>query len=158
MTASELVKQFHAKHGHPIGEDLKSLPPNPKADQMLAMHAYSLMNIAKGLELLGIADLKRNDQRLYRAHLMVEELAETIEALGKRDEVLLLDGLCDTKYTVVGTAVCYGLPIEEGFVEVHKSNMSKSKRIKSDMRQRRKTGKYFPPDLKKVLARHRGRK
>ena len=39
---------------------------------------------------------------------------------------LLLKELCDLRYVVEGTAVAYGLPFEEAYAEVHRSNMTKT--------------------------------
>lgn len=37
----------------------------------------------------------------------------------------LLKELCDLRYVVEGTAVAFGLPIDDAYLEVHRSNMSK---------------------------------
>ncbi len=92
------------------------------------------------------------DLRLMRMQLMVEELGEVAHALGLTDEVNLLDGLADLTYVVVGTAVAYDMPLSEGFMEVHRSNMTKD--FKNDDHAFGKKGKgeqFSPPDLKGVL-------
>lgn len=50
-----------------------------------------------------------------RLHLVAEELLETYDAMTKCDIVESLDGLADLKYVVVGTAVAYGLPMNDFF-------------------------------------------
>lgn len=68
------------------------------------------------------------------------------------------DALTDIEYINNGTAAVFGIPLDDTFQEVHRSNMSKldakglpvfredGKVIKSDL--------YSPPDLKSVLATH----
>ena len=66
------------------------------------------------------------------------------------------DALTDIEYINNGTALVFGIPLDQTFEEVHRSNMSKldaegkpvfredGKVIKSDL--------YSPPDLKSVLS------
>lgn len=78
--------------------------------------------------------------RLLRGKLLVEEVLETLHAMGLRldeslqvvhvegwvyDPVETLDGLADIKVIVNGTAVAFGLPMEDADDEVFCSNMSK---------------------------------
>jgi len=44
----------------------------------------------------------------------------------KGDLVGVADGLADVLYVVIGTAVAYGIDIQEVFDEVHRSNLSKT--------------------------------
>jgi len=63
--------------------------------------------------------------RDLRIRLMEEELSELEEALDKKDLVGIADGLADLLYVVFGTALAYGIPIDEVFSIVHKANMAK---------------------------------
>lgn len=60
-----------------------------------------------------------------RIGLIDEELDELKEALELNDIVEVADALCDLLYVVYGAGVTYGLPMDELFAEVHRSNMSK---------------------------------
>lgn len=74
------------------------------------------------------------------------------------DLVEVADALTDIEYINNGTAAVFGIPLDDTFQEVHRSNMSKldvngqplfredGKVIKSDL--------YSPPDLETVLANH----
>ena len=62
---------------------------------------------------------------LLRVKLIVTEAAEVTEAIANEDMTEIFDGLIDLLYVTFGTAVSYGLPIEEGFRQVHENNMSK---------------------------------
>jgi predicted HAD superfamily Cof-like phosphohydrolase len=83
--------------------------------------------------------------KLLRARLMVEELLgskiggsvfgvpliinksdELIQSMFNDDLVGIADGLADVLYVVIGTAVAYGIDIQEIFDEVHRSNLSKT--------------------------------
>ncbi len=59
--------------------------------------------------------------------LMLSEVTETIEAISKDDMVEILDGVVDTLYVTIWTALSYGLGdiIEPAFKLVHENNMSK---------------------------------
>lgn len=71
--------------------------------------------------------------RELRVKLMDEELDEVSKELMYDDPDVdlpfskkhLTKELADLLYVTIGTAVTFGLPLEEVFYEVHKSNMSK---------------------------------
>jgi len=65
------------------------------------------------------------DVKNLRIRLIEEEWAETKKAMEEKDIVEIADGLADLLYVVFGTAVAYGIPIDEVFRAVHWSNMSK---------------------------------
>jgi predicted HAD superfamily Cof-like phosphohydrolase len=82
--------------------------------------------------------VRGKETELLRIRLMCEELQETLAELGYKisfniipqlhheiDLVKLGKELSDLLYVVYGTAVSYGLPIDDIFAEVHRSNMSK---------------------------------
>lgn len=60
-----------------------------------------------------------------RKDLHREEQAELESAQLDGDIVEIYDALIDLLYVVVGTANAYGLDLEPGWQEVHRSNMSK---------------------------------
>jgi predicted HAD superfamily Cof-like phosphohydrolase len=87
-----------------------------------------------------------------RIRLIDEEASETIEALQDNDLAEIADGLADLLYVVFGTAVSYGIPIDEIFNEVHRSNMTKS--IDKDKGGKTiKGADWDPPRLKEILFR-----
>ena len=73
------------------------------------------------------------DLRQLRTNLITEEYYETdfelntaYDRLGRPiDKKKLTKELADLVYVTIGTAVTFGLPLEEVFAEVHRSNMSK---------------------------------
>ena len=98
------VEEFHRVFGHPIDQDLNS------------------------------------EQIELRFNLIKEEFTEAAEELatlamqsdkgasqeGKtKTKIKLTKELADMLYVIYGTAVALGLPLEDAFKEVHRSNMSK---------------------------------
>lgn len=105
-----------------------------------------------------------------RARLIAEEAAETIAALGfevatlirdeKRGGIVLdiykmghadlievADGIADSIYVLLGTAVACGLDMDPIFDEVHRSNMSKLPLTKRADGKVLKSENYTPPNL-----------
>jgi len=97
------------------------------------------------------------DQRLMRAHLLTEELAELLVAMRERDEVKALDALADLLYVLLGTAVTLDLPIAEAFTAVHASNMTKERQPDDPHgeRVRDKGSNYVAPDVAGLLMAYR---
>ncbi len=100
------------------------------------------------------------EQVALRYALIDEECREvkTEFNLAFRDnrKVELTKELADLMYVTIGTAVAFGLPLEEVFTEVHKSNMSK---LGDDGKpQFREDGKvlkgpnYKPPNLERFFT------
>lgn len=61
----------------------------------------------------------------YRVNFMFEELREFIEAHAAGDLVGCADALADLVYVALGTAHFMGLPFDEVWAEVQRSNMEK---------------------------------
>jgi hypothetical protein len=94
-----------------------------------------------------------------RYKLALEELDEYRTACTNGDLVEIFDSILDQMYILYGTAHSHGFSnklIEEGFLEVHRSNMSKldnnGKAIYREDGKILKSDNFFPPDLKKILS------
>lgn len=142
------VEAFHKKIGnHTVGT--MSEEPNlfirPLA---VAMRAFS-----ESLEPF----VGESDPRFLRAHLLIEELSETLMAMSQGDELETLDGLTDLLYVLIGTAITFDFPLEAAFWDVQKSNMTKEPQPDdvSRVRVRKKGPNFVPPNLAKVLGDHR---
>lgn len=116
-----------------------------------------------GLDKPGIPDL---ESRKLRFRLIHEELKEFADASGFRvmldtdislsgeepSVVAAADAIADLLYVVYGTAVAWGINIEEIFIAVHEANMRKF-----DTGHAREDGKWIkgpdwqPPDLVRIL-------
>lgn len=141
-TREDLVLSFHEKHKvspttqwSPISED-----------SLLAKFGKELASWAECLEAF------IDDPRALRAHLIAEEFAELINA---EDEVGAFDAICDMQYVLSGTAATFDWPLEEGFLEVHRSNMTKQRKSDDPGRIRDKGPNYEAPKLKEILDAYR---
>jgi predicted HAD superfamily Cof-like phosphohydrolase len=63
--------------------------------------------------------------RKLRIKLIEEEFDELVAAEAADDLVEVADALADLVYVIVGTAVSYGIPLDDVFNEVQRSNMQK---------------------------------
>jgi predicted HAD superfamily Cof-like phosphohydrolase len=100
------------------------------------------------------------NKRIYelRHRLMQEENDEYLEACEKGDLNQIADALGDKMYILFGSIIAHGLQdkIEEIFLEIHRSNMSKlddeGKPIYREDGKILKSKNYFLPDINKFLA------
>lgn len=90
-----------------------------------------------------------------RLRLLEEELGELIEACERKPTRYVLKELADLQYVLSGFAVTYGLPLNEAFLRVHESNMSKlgedGKPIYREDGKVLKGPNYQPPDLSDLV-------
>ncbi len=88
-------------------------------------------------ELLGAKNLEdflveNNEESLkyaddaYLRLIVKNKSDELVACMLKGDLVGVADGLADVLYVVIGTAIAYGIDIQEVFDEVHRSNLSKT--------------------------------
>lgn len=110
-----------------------------------------------GVDILNSPGMPSHDRRKLRLELIREEFEELTEAVEKEDIVEVADALADILYVVHGAALEFGVPLDDVFDEVHRSNMTK---VWSDGTvHRREDGKvmkpptYSPADVRKVLDR-----
>lgn len=97
---------------------------------------------------------------ILRMRLIAEEVGETFAAMHEaQDPVEILDGICDAIYVLAGTAVAYGLPLDEALAEVHRSNMTKAEPREEDpsslgskyVSKVSKGPDYSPPNLGRII-------
>ena len=129
----QMVKRFHEVYGLEINDepiDIKQLHPHgPTSSSPL--------------------------WRL-RSKLHDEELNELIEAMDEDDDLVpIADAICDLIYVLCGTAVSFGIPLDECFAEVQRSNMSKlgfdGNPIVRDDGKILKGPDFTPPDLRSII-------
>ena len=144
-----LVKKFHDKHGFEMGVDLARVKPTTQTNTLLN-DANALLIQAH--EMLERTNYGAHDARIARAQIHIEETAEMVEALASLNEVELLDALSDNQFITMGTALTFKMPLEEGHLEVCRSNLTKDVRAVNDPRLRDKGPDYKPPQLKEILC------
>lgn len=104
-------------------------------------------------------------ERVLRMNLIWEEVCELGEALGLGywsdegwvdvgnpvDTVEVADALADIDYVVQGAALTFGIPHDDVFDEVHRSNMAKvGGPVRADGKKLKPEG-WTPPDIAGVL-------
>ena len=99
-------------------------------------------------------ELPNVSERTLRMKLITEEFNELCDAEEANDLVEVADALADIIYIACGTAVSYGIPLDDVFDEVHASNMAKlvdGKVIRRPDGKVQKPEGWQPPDIKGVL-------
>ena len=90
-----------------------------------------------------------------RVDLIAEEFLELREAVANEDIVEIADALTDLLYVVYGAGHAFGIDLDECFLEVHASNMSKldddGQPIYREDGKVLKSDNYFKPNLASVL-------
>lgn len=90
-----------------------------------------------------------------RLSLIAEEFSELKEAIAVGDIVEVADALTDILYVTYGAAHAFGIPIDDCFNEVQRSNMSKlgvdGKPVYREDGKVIKGPNYSEPNLQKVL-------
>lgn len=118
----DMVREFHEKHGLPVRED-RDIHVDPERAE-------------------------------FRYTLMYEEFSETLaDAKTVTEETLpqLAKEMADAIYVILGTALEFGIPMEDVFKEVHRSNMSKDIGGKRGDGKVLKGSSYRPADVPTVL-------
>lgn len=101
--------------------------------------------------------LPNANERELRMRLMKEEYKEYKKAEKANDLVNLASELADIIYIACGTAVSYGIPLNEVFEEVHKANMSKlidGKVIRRDDGKIQKPEGWQPANIEAILKKY----
>ena len=154
------VMAFHLKNGFKVGDNLFNewRRGSLLSNWILRIISFILKFISKRIVKRAMRDMSgvRNDARLYRTQLMVEELGETLEGMYKGDENLYADGLGDLQYVVVGSAVTNGIPLQFVMDEIQRANMSKKTRTDKDCRMRNKGRDWKRPDIETAIRLGRG--
>lgn len=99
------------------------------------------------------------DRRKLREQLLEEEHDEYLLGEATNDIVEIADALADMLYIIAGTALEYGIPLEEVFNEVHRSNMSKLDAdgkpvFRPEDQKVLKGPSYTPPNIQAIIDAH----
>lgn len=97
------------------------------------------------------------EERALRIKLLKEEFEEYMEAEKFNDFIEVADALADLIYIACGTAASYGIPLDDVFNEVHRSNMAKlvdGKPLKREDGKVIKPADWTPPDIEGVIKKH----
>lgn len=138
----QLVRDFHCKY---------DLSPRSKMMTETLHYPHDMMESVKALSEI-LENWIDKDPRYLRAHLILEEAFEMCEALLQGEELKALDGAADLAYVVLGTAVTFGWDLPGAVHEVHRSNMTKTRKDDDPGRCRYKGDSFEPPVLEPFLS------
>lgn len=96
-------------------------------------------------------------ERALRIKLMTEEMKEYEQAEHNNDLNNLAVELADIIYIACGTAVSYGIPLDEVFNAIHQANMNKlvdGKVIRREDGKIKKPDSWQPADIAGILKNH----
>jgi predicted HAD superfamily Cof-like phosphohydrolase len=145
-TFSGRLKGDPASYPFAMNEDV---PYQSHLDLVRAFHE------AFGVPCAPVPSIPPHDVEVLRRKLIREEHEEWRDASHEQNIVQIADALADMLYVIHGTALAYGIPLDEVFAEVHRSNMTK---LGADGKPvRREDGKvmkgpgYEPPRIAEIL-------
>lgn len=124
MNTIDQVQEFHEAFEYPV-------PKHPCLPGATCGVLTKVAEIAQEvLSLARVAHALAKDSgsiTALRAHLMLEELGEVLQAIGEDDLVAVTHELCDKRYVDDGTVIAFGLRTiyDEAFRRIHAANMSK---------------------------------
>lgn len=123
-----------------------------KSKQMLEFHT------TYGVDVRWSPGIPSESRRKLRVELIREEAEEFKDAVEAEDLIEIADALADLLYVTYGAALEFGIPIDEVFDEVHRSNMSKlgedGKPILRGDGKILKGPNFFLPDIKAILEKY----
>ena len=102
-------------------------------------------------------ELPDANERTLRMRLMSEEHKEYNEAEANNDITNLAVELADIIYIACGTAVSYGIPLDEVFEAIHNANMNKlidGKVIRREDGKIKKPEGWQPANIEGILEKH----
>ena len=106
-------------------QEVAEYPQLPE-DQIVTLRIRLMVEELLGKIELPVEAIRDEDDNRYTRLLIKNKSDELIASMLKGDLVGVADGLSDVLYVVIGTAVAYGIDIQEVFDEVHRSNLSKT--------------------------------
>lgn len=100
-----------------------------------------------------VNDVPGWDENVHQLRMALhqEEYMELLVAMHDRNLVGTADGIADLIYVLCGTALAFGIPLNEVFAEVHRSNMTKGDGSKRDDGKIMKGPNFRPPDIAGIL-------
>jgi predicted HAD superfamily Cof-like phosphohydrolase len=127
-----MLREFHQKYGHYIHNKRFDGDKYPSFPRELVILREKLIT--------------EEAQEFRDCSYEMYDVLETIPI----NIIEIADALADLLYVVFGTALSYGIPIDEVFAEVHRSNMTKSTE-KNEFGKTIKGPNFEPPNIRKIL-------
>lgn len=100
-------------------------------------------------------EIPDHEERMLRMRLVDEEIRELHHAHWDSNIVEIADAIADAIYVLCGMAVSYGIPLNEVWNEIQRSNMAKvgvdgKVRYRNDGKVLKPDG-WTPPDIKTII-------
>lgn len=90
--------------------------------------------------------------QIFRQDLLRQEYRELNQAIERGDLEQIYDAILDIMYVLIGTALAYGLPLNQGMIAVHNANMKKLQATgDSKTTKPIKPPGWQPPNLREIL-------
>jgi predicted HAD superfamily Cof-like phosphohydrolase len=143
----ELVREFHRAMGQPVA----SAPSPLTVERRRLRMALIIEEVAELAEAMGSEGLL--------VHILNSALraVQHDDFSGPMDLVESADACGDIVYVVLGTEVEAGLPGDDVFSEIHRSNLAKAGGTVSELGKLEKPPGWMPPDIASVLQRAKAR-
>lgn len=119
---------FSVIHGFAVKEVAMVYDPKRERKEMTSIDMVAEFHRGFGFPHPDEPTTQPLDINNLRLKLIEEELDELARALDAKDQVGILDALCDLRYVLDGAAITFGMAgiFDEAFKEVHRSNMTKA--------------------------------
>lgn len=141
------VTQFHRLIGEVVSTNPQLLDCDRSSDRELAKRLRQIIDTVR-------AETDPKSRLAFRVLMAIEELAEWIEAHVDQDMVAAADAWGDRMYVLLGDAVATGLPAQQIFEEIHRSNLTKASADKQTQKGT-KPEAFSAPALKEIIDKAR---
>lgn len=117
------VAKFHKKHDHPVLDK----PALPEVRRVILRHVLLVEEFAELIAaILGVKDEHKIEMLRLTIHNTTRDwMDDFIEDITDSDVPGVAKEVCDLLYVVLGTALEYGIPMDDVWPAVHQSNMTK---------------------------------
>ena len=148
----DLICEFHRANGFSIGSHKIGVDkPAWWIRCLMKICGYIIYGISKIVLLIDkLSELLHcRHWLIFRCHIIIEELGETIIAVANGNEIESADGIGDSIVVLLGLAVICNLPMDSIMKEIQRSNMTKNFYDKIGGRKKSiyKGKNYSPPDI-----------
>lgn len=158
----DMIREFHKAKGFSIGtHKIGTDKPAWWIRWLMKICGYMVYRIGKFVLLIDKLSEQLNCRHflIFRSHIIIEEVGETIIAVANGDEIEAADGIGDSIVVLLGLAVICNLPMDSILKEINRSNMTKGFYDEIGGRQKGiyKGKNYSLPDIKHAIEKGRER-
>lgn len=153
----DMIREFHKAKGFDVNTYRIGLDkPARWISILMKICGYTIYGIGKIVSLIDKISERLNCRHwlIFRCHIIIEEVGETIIAVAKGDEIEVADGIGDSIVVLLSLAIICGLPMNTILNEINRSNMTKGfyDRIGGRKKSIYKGENYIPPDIESAIV------